>query len=58
MILHLIILALGALMFLSGAIIEHKIKDEWVGPLDYVAVGLYIAGVCSMLISLYCMLIK
>lgn len=58
MILHLIILALGAFMFLSGAIIEHKIKDKWVGPLDYVAVGLYIVGVCAMLISSYCMLIK
>ncbi len=53
MILRLIILALGAFMFVYGAVIEQKNKDKWVGALDYVAVGLLLIGALSFLASAY-----
>jgi hypothetical protein len=58
MILRLIILALGAFMFVSGAVIEQKNKDKWVSTLDYVAVGLLLVGACSFLASAYSLLIE
>ena len=58
MILHFIILAIGAFMFVSGAIIERKIRNKWVSALDYVAAGLLLVGAYSFLASAYCLLIK
>lgn len=58
MILCLIILALGAFMFASGAIIEYKIRDKWVSVFDYVAIGLQIVGVYSFFASVYCLLVE
>lgn len=58
MILHLIILALGAFMFTSGAIIEHKISGKWTSALDYVAIGLMFVGMCAFFASAYYLLIE